>query len=105
AFETWIKHERSGDCDPRKRKKPVCPVKRCSESLTSANNLTCKDSGVKFCLKHESYVCNKKTFANSETSSRWNDMCMEVLRMRKEKGCGRGTTSVSSNSPPSTRSF
>ena len=48
-----VEHERSGDCDPRKRKKPVCPVKRCSESLTSANNLTCKDSGVKFCLKHE----------------------------------------------------
>ncbi|KAH0852277.1 hypothetical protein HID58_007322, partial [Brassica napus] len=43
-----VEHERTGDCDPRKRKKPVCPVKRCSESLTFANNLTCKDSGVNF---------------------------------------------------------
>uniref|UniRef100_A0A0D3AWD2 AN1-type domain-containing protein n=1 Tax=Brassica oleracea var. oleracea TaxID=109376 RepID=A0A0D3AWD2_BRAOL len=71
-----------------KKKKPVCPVKRCSETLTLANNLTCKDSGVKFCLKHRfptDDVCNKKTFSNSETSSRWNDMFMEVLSMRKEQ--------------------
>ncbi|KAL1188590.1 Zinc finger AN1 domain-containing stress-associated protein 12 [Cardamine amara subsp. amara] len=102
------KHERSGDCDPNKKKKPMCPVKRCREILTFANNITCKDCGVKFCLKHRfptDHVCNKKRFAtNGGTSLRWNEKFMEALSMRNEKGCGRGS-SVSSRSSPSVRSF
>uniref|UniRef100_A0A1J3FN23 Zinc finger AN1 domain-containing stress-associated protein 12 n=1 Tax=Noccaea caerulescens TaxID=107243 RepID=A0A1J3FN23_NOCCA len=103
------KHEKSGDCDPKKKKKPICPVKRCREILTFANNLTCKDCGVKFCLKHRfptDHVCNKKTIINTAaggTSSTWNEKFMEALSLRNKKGCGRGT-SVSSNSP-SIRSF
>ncbi|CAE6071010.1 unnamed protein product [Arabidopsis arenosa] len=101
------KHERSGDCDPNKKKKPICPVKRCKEILTFMNNLTCKDCGIKFCLKHRfpaDHVCNKKTITTARTSSRWNERFMEALSLRNEKGCGRGS-SVSSRSPPSVRSF
>ncbi len=28
------KHEKSGICDPKKKKKPTCPVSRCKEILT-----------------------------------------------------------------------
>ncbi|KAG5624349.1 hypothetical protein H5410_009567 [Solanum commersonii] len=36
------KHEESGDCDPKKKKKPTCPVKRCKGILTFSNTSTCK---------------------------------------------------------------
>ncbi|KAM3363928.1 zinc finger AN1 domain-containing stress-associated protein 12 [Capsicum galapagoense] len=36
------KHEKSGDCDPKKKKKPTCPVKRCKGILTFSNTSTCK---------------------------------------------------------------
>ncbi|GAB4836604.1 Zinc finger AN1 domain-containing stress-associated protein 12 [Ancistrocladus abbreviatus] len=46
------KHERSKDCDPSKKKKPKCPVKRCKEVLTFSNTAACKSCHVKVCLKH-----------------------------------------------------
>nr|XP_043617367.1 zinc finger AN1 domain-containing stress-associated protein 12 [Erigeron canadensis] len=46
------KHEKSGDCDPKKKKKPTCGVRRCKEILTFSNTSTCKSCQSKFCLKH-----------------------------------------------------
>ncbi|KAJ7974508.1 Zinc finger AN1 domain stress-associated protein [Quillaja saponaria] len=36
------RHDKSGDCDPKKKKKPTCPVRRCKEVLTFSNTSTCK---------------------------------------------------------------
>ncbi|KAM3286645.1 zinc finger AN1 domain-containing stress-associated protein 12 [Capsicum chacoense] len=47
------KHETSGDCDPKKKKKkPTCPVKRCKGILTFSNTSTCKTCQIQVCLKH-----------------------------------------------------
>ncbi|GMP30394.1 hypothetical protein CsSME_00005083 [Camellia sinensis var. sinensis] len=46
------RHDKSGDCDPKKKKKPICPVRRCKEVLTFSNTSTCKTCDVKVCLKH-----------------------------------------------------
>ncbi|KAK1432821.1 hypothetical protein QVD17_09722 [Tagetes erecta] len=46
------KHLKSGDCDPRKKKKPTCGVRRCKEILTFSNTSACKSCQIKFCLKH-----------------------------------------------------
>ncbi|KAF3332137.1 zinc finger AN1 domain-containing stress-associated protein 12 [Carex littledalei] len=46
------RHERSGSCDPAKKQKPRCPVKRCKEVLTFSNCNTCKKCNLKVCLKH-----------------------------------------------------
>lgn len=46
------KHQKSGDCDPKKKKKPTCGVRRCKEILTFSNTSTCKSCQSKFCLKH-----------------------------------------------------
>ncbi|KAI5571815.1 hypothetical protein POPTR_011G138500v4 [Populus trichocarpa] len=59
-----LKHEKSGDCDPRKKKKkkPTCAVKRCKEILTFSNTCTCKTCQLKVCLKHRfpaDHACKK----------------------------------------------
>ncbi|KAJ9562372.1 hypothetical protein OSB04_007532 [Centaurea solstitialis] len=46
------KHQKSGDCDPKKKKKPTCGVKRCKEILTFSNTSSCRSCQIKFCLKH-----------------------------------------------------
>ncbi|KAJ6831370.1 zinc finger AN1 and C2H2 domain-containing stress-associated protein 11 [Iris pallida] len=46
------RHARSGVCDPAKKQKPKCPVKRCKELLTFSNTTTCKTCDTKVCLKH-----------------------------------------------------
>ncbi|RWV92790.1 hypothetical protein GW17_00044801, partial [Ensete ventricosum] len=46
------RHEKSGSCDPSKKQKPRCPVKRCKEVLTFSNNSTCKVCNQSVCLKH-----------------------------------------------------
>ncbi|KAJ0099643.1 hypothetical protein Patl1_21975 [Pistacia atlantica] len=46
------RHQKSGDCDPSKKKKPTCSVKRCKQILTFSNTATCKTCNLKVCLKH-----------------------------------------------------
>lgn len=46
------RHEKSGVCDPKKKKKATCPVRRCKEVLTFSNTADCKKCHVKVCLKH-----------------------------------------------------
>ncbi|KAJ4976480.1 hypothetical protein NE237_001586 [Protea cynaroides] len=46
------KHERSGACDPSKKKKSKCPVRRCKEILTFSNTNICRICQQKVSLKH-----------------------------------------------------
>lgn len=46
------KHANSKECDPSKKKKPRCPVKRCRENLTFSNATVCRCCNTKVCLKH-----------------------------------------------------
>nr|QYC07282.1 SAP6 [Tamarix hispida] len=99
------KHERSNDCDPSKKKKPRCPVKRCKESLTFSNSATCKSCNIKVCLKHRfpaDHVCEKlssSTAVPAKGASN-NSKFLAALAARSGKECaknGRGSVS-----PPST---
>ncbi|CAD6225162.1 unnamed protein product [Miscanthus lutarioriparius] len=45
-------HARSRRCDPARKRKPQCPVRRCKEALTFSNTSQCKGCGLKVCLKH-----------------------------------------------------
>ncbi|XP_073155131.1 zinc finger AN1 domain-containing stress-associated protein 12 [Henckelia pumila] len=46
------KHEALGECDPKKKKKPMCPVRRCREVLTFSNTSSCRICHIKVCLRH-----------------------------------------------------
>ncbi|PKU85596.1 Zinc finger AN1 domain-containing stress-associated protein 12 [Dendrobium catenatum] len=50
--DSLSRHEKSGTCDPLKKRKPRCPVPRCKEILTFSNQSACKVCNVKVCLKH-----------------------------------------------------
>ncbi|KAL6994302.1 Zinc finger AN1 domain-containing stress-associated protein 12 [Sarracenia purpurea var. burkii] len=71
------RHEKSGDCDPKKKKKkPRCPVRRCREVLTFSNTSTCKSCQVKVCLKHRfpgDHACERNSSANLGRTGRGLD--------------------------------
>ncbi|KAI4351504.1 hypothetical protein L6164_005870 [Bauhinia variegata] len=103
------KHEKSGNCDPRKKKKPVCPVRRCKEVLTFSNTSTCKTCQMKVCLKHRfpaDHDCKRVAPPRSLSSSvaaaaggRWTDRFLAALASRNGKDCAKNGSR--SNSPPS----
>lgn len=101
------KHLKSGSCDPSKKKKPKCPVKRCRETLTFSNTSTCKICQVKVCLRHRSpadHNCQKQTSAttpSSSTAGRWNEKFLAALRLRDGKDCSKDVrgTAASQRSP------
>jgi len=69
------KHLKSGICDPTKKKKPTCPVKRCKEVLTFSNTSTCKTCHIKVCLKHRfpaDHACSRGASA-SVANGLWNN--------------------------------
>ncbi|KAL5200899.1 hypothetical protein ABZP36_035253 [Zizania latifolia] len=45
-------HARSQRCDPARKRKPRCPVRRCKETLTFSNTSVCKGCDQKVCLRH-----------------------------------------------------
>ncbi|KAJ4961365.1 hypothetical protein NE237_021275 [Protea cynaroides] len=104
------KHERSGDCDPSKKKKPKCPVKRCKETLTFSNTNTCRICQQKVCLKHRfpaDHVCRQPV--NAAVASGTNKFLL-ALAARKGIHCAASTASVSpssssraSSGPPSVK--
>ena len=89
------RHEKSGDCDPRKKKKPTCPVRRCKEVLTFSNTATCKTCRGRVCLKHRfpaDHACNQPRSSN------------KFLAPRNGKDCGiKVSISSSSSQPPSVK--
>ncbi|CAI9111090.1 OLC1v1011228C1 [Oldenlandia corymbosa var. corymbosa] len=102
------KHEKSGDCDPKKKKKPKCPVRRCKEQLTFSNTASCQHCHVKVCLKHRfpaDHACERRpglsTFAALPAAKSGNKF-LEALASRNGKECGN--KSRGSSSPPSTPS-
>lgn len=102
------RHEESGLCDPRKKKKPTCPVKRCKEVLTFSNTSTCKTCYMKVCLKHRfpaDHACNRAASSSSSAvkavNGRWNDRFLTALSLRNGKDCAKSPTSPR---PPATSS-
>ncbi|XP_061371524.1 zinc finger AN1 domain-containing stress-associated protein 12 [Gastrolobium bilobum] len=103
------RHYNSGNCDPNKKKKPICPVKRCKQILTFSNNSTCKTCNVKVCLKHRfpaDHACRKgvsPSFSSSAvTDGRGNNRFLAAaLASKKEQDCGKsaGPRSTTTSSP------
>lgn len=95
------RHEKSGTCDPKKKNKPTCPVRRCKEVLTFSNSSTCKSCQLKVCLKHRfpaDHSCKQAQARNGQ----WNDKFLAALASTNGRDCakaGRG-----SGSPPTTTS-
>lgn len=98
------RHEGSGDCDPRrKKKKPACPVRRCREVLTFSNASTCKGCGLRVCLKHRfpaDHGCGAGPASAPAAGGRWNEKFVAALGSRGAKECGKKERG--SSSPPST---
>ncbi|KAF7819633.1 Zinc finger AN1 domain-containing stress-associated protein 12 [Senna tora] len=94
------RHDKSGDCDPKKKKKPTCPVRRCKEVLTFSNTSTCKTCQLKVCLKHRfpaDHACQKVSSSSSSqvkaVNGRWNDSFLAALASRNKQDCAKGSKS------------
>lgn len=105
------KHHNSGNCDPNKKKKPICPVKRCKEVLTFSNTSVCKTCHIKVCLKHRfptDHACGKGDSVSYSTPSvvdngKWNNRFLTALASRSGQDCSK-KVGARSSSPPSTPS-
>lgn len=97
------RHEKSGDCDPTKKKKPKCPVPRCKEVLTFSNTAACKSCRVKTCLKHRfpvDHACRQLKPPSSTASS---NKFLVALAARTAKDCGKNI--AASSSQPSVKAY
>ncbi|KAK0584773.1 hypothetical protein LWI29_018448 [Acer saccharum] len=111
------KHIKSGDCDPKKHKKPTCPVRRCKEVLTFSNTSTCKTCNLTVCLKHRfpaDHACNKKDsmMVGKEVvtaKGRWQDRFLVSFASRNGKECTKtdrsSSKASSSKSTPSVKAY
>ncbi|KZV45662.1 Zinc finger family protein [Dorcoceras hygrometricum] len=87
------KHEKLGECDPKKKKKPTCPVRRCKQVLTFSNTSSCKLCHIKVCLKHRFPVdhnCGKLPLSSPIAAG--NNKFLEALIARTGKDCDSGVT-------------
>ncbi|KAI4320664.1 hypothetical protein MLD38_034119 [Melastoma candidum] len=107
------RHGRSGECDPSRRKKSVCPVRRCREPLTFSNTSKCKTCGVKVCLRHRfpaDHTCkgrggNAGALAGGVETRGWNEKFLAALDARSRSGakdCGKEEEKKGTLSPKST---
>lgn len=105
------KHEKSGDCNPGKKVKPKCPVKRCREVLTFSNNSTCKICQIKVCLKHRfpaDHDCKPKSSSSSTLTKERreiNNRFLDALATRKGKDCANKGRAASPSSTPSVKAY
>ncbi|MED6110171.1 hypothetical protein PIB30_040506 [Stylosanthes scabra] len=112
------KHQNSGTCDPKNKKKPVCPVKRCKEVLTFSNSSTCKTCHVKVCLKHRfpaDHACGRAVSAPvsvspstpASASGWWNNKFLAAFALRNGQDCAKsgGSSSASTPSNPSVKAY
>lgn len=103
-------HYKSKNCDPRRKKKPTCAVKRCREILTFSNTCECKTCRLKVCLKHRfpaEHGCGRPSSAAAVVDKRpWNEKFMEALGLRSDGGgdCGKRERSVTTAKGSSTTS-
>ncbi|GKD69012.1 zinc finger AN1 domain-containing stress-associated protein 12 [Tanacetum coccineum] len=99
------KHEKSGDCDPKKKKKPTCGVRRCKEILTFSNTSSCKSCQIKFCLKHRfqsDHDCKSKTMPAVAAAARVGGGArpfLVSLASRMGQDCGKNNGSKSASTP------
>ena len=99
------KHEKSGECDSSKKKKPVCPVRRCKQVLTFSNTSTCKTCQLNFCLKHRfptEHSCKQRS--PSGAKGRWRDNLLAALWARSDSGCAKTGGGPPASQPSSSRS-
>lgn len=105
------KHVKSGKCDPKKQKKPTCPVRRCKEVLTFSNTSTCKTCDMKVCLKHRfpaDHACKgSPKEAATVMKGWWSESFLAAFAARNGKDCARGDKSSTSKSsrPPSVKAY
>ncbi|CAL0321777.1 unnamed protein product [Lupinus luteus] len=104
------KHQKSGKCDPNKKKKPICPVKCCKEILTFSNTSTCKTCNIKVCLKHRfpaDHDCGRvispslSSAAAADANGQWKNRFLAALASRNGQDCGKskGHNSSSPSNP------
>lgn len=102
------RHNKSGNCDPKKKKKPTCPVRRCKEILIFSNNSTCKTCHLKVCLKHRfpaDHECKKQSQPPAVAAGKgrpWNGNFLAAFASRNGKDCGKSERG--SKSPASAQS-
>ncbi|KAK6267417.1 hypothetical protein QUC31_018254 [Theobroma cacao] len=103
------RHEKSGDCDPTKKKKPTCPVRRCKQILTFSNTSVCKTCRLKVCLKHRfpsEHACKQISTAPAEAArGGWNDKFLAALASRNGKDCAKNGRRSSSPTTPSVKAY
>lgn len=100
------KHENSKECDPLKKKKPQCPVKRCKERLTFSNSTVCKCCNVKLCLKHRlpmDHECStgNSSVAKASANGGFNSKFLDALAARNAKDCAKSSRDMVSSSTSS----
>lgn len=110
--EAMERHERSGYCDPEKKKKPICPVRRCKAVLTFSNTSTCKTCRLKVCLRHRfpaDHACDRSPLASPSLASAAvaagrgsNNKFLAALAAREASDCAK--EEGRSASPPTTQS-
>lgn len=99
------RHAKSGNCDPKKKKKPTCPVKRCKEALTFSNSSVCKTCHLKVCLKHRfpaDHECTKQprvpvAAVSGNGGRRWNGNFLAALASRSGKDCAKSRPVFATN--------
>ncbi|KAK3013879.1 hypothetical protein RJ639_009276 [Escallonia herrerae] len=99
------RHEKSGDCDPKKKKKPTCQVRRCREILTFSNTSSCKTCQIKFCLKHRfpaDHACKPNSSSTAAGVKEANMFLVALASRNGNNGCASKARRPSS--PPSTTS-
>ncbi|XP_052196231.1 zinc finger AN1 domain-containing stress-associated protein 12 [Diospyros lotus] len=104
------RHEKSGDCDPKKKRKPTCPVRRCREVLTFSNTSTCKGCQLQVCLKHRfpaDHSCGHSSAAAPARAAGSNKFLIALAaRNAKAQDCakdGRGGVPISPPNTPSVK--
>ena len=86
-------------CDPARKRKPQCPVRRCKEALTFSNTSQCKGCGVKVCLKHRFPADHSCAAAAAAVARRaaGTARCGRDVVQKKQGGC-RPALAVSARS-------
>ncbi|XP_022741401.1 zinc finger AN1 domain-containing stress-associated protein 12-like [Durio zibethinus] len=96
------KHKQSGNCDPRKTKKPTCPVRRCKETLTFSNSIVCKTCQLKVCLKHrfpDDHACRQDSITLAPAKGGRNEKFLTAFASRNGKDCAQSGQRPSPTSP------
>lgn len=99
------KHAKSKDCDPSKKKKPRCPVRRCKEYLTFSNTAICKSCDVRVCLKHRfpaDHACKRGSLPSaleSRNGGGLGNKFLAALAARNGKDCAKNNGGGKVSSP------